>query len=174
MKKAKRSLMALLMTAAMTISAVPVTAYSQIELEPIEYVDENNISHTLVTKYTDDMEITQLIEKTGEISPVSGLKAEYAGVFKGMLEDKLPFSFTNDFVSLEDDTIYMTDMLIYNAKDEKGNKGACRSPGGLLLFLRARDGGRYGCGGRAGAGDVHFRYVPPDQRQGQGARRKAR
>ena len=54
MKKAKRSLMALLMTAAMTISAVPVTAYSQIELEPIEYVDENNISHTLVTKYTDD------------------------------------------------------------------------------------------------------------------------
>ena len=136
MKKAKRSLMALLMTAAMTISAVPVTAYSQIELEPIEYVDENNISHTLVTKYTDDMEITQLIEKTGEISPVSGLKAEYAGVFKGMLEDKLPFSFTNDFVSLEDDTIYMTDMLIYNAKDEKGNKAyAVKFPQSTELYL---------------------------------------
>jgi hypothetical protein len=136
MKKAKRSLMALLMTAAMTISAVPVTAYSQIELEPIEYVDENNISHTLVTKYTDDMEITQLIEKTGEISPVSGLKAEYAGVFKGVLEDKLPFSFTNDFVSLEDDTIYMTDMLIYNAKDEKGNKAyAVKFPQSTELYL---------------------------------------
>ncbi|MBP7186878.1 MAG: hypothetical protein KBA55_08985, partial [Ruminococcus sp.] len=136
MKKAKRTLMALLMTAAMTISSIPVTASAQVEPEPIEYVDENNISHTLVTKYTDDMEITQLIEKIGEISPVLGLKAEYAGVFKGVLEDKIPFSLTNDFVSLEDNTIYLTDMLIYNAKDENGDKAyAVKFPQSTELYL---------------------------------------
>ena len=122
MKKAKRTLLALLMTAAMTVSSIPVTANSQVELEPIQYIDKNNISHTLVTKYTDDMDIPVLIEKIGEISPVLGLKAEYAGVFDGVIEDKFPFSYTNDFVSLEDDTIYMTDMLIYNTKDENGKK----------------------------------------------------
>ena len=136
MKKAKRTMMALLMTAAMTISSIPVTAGAQVEPEPIEYVDENNFSHTLVTKYTDDMEITQLIEKIGEISPVLGLKAEYAGVFKGVLEDKIPFSLTNDFISLEDDTIYLTDMLIYNAKDENGNKAyAVKFPQSTELYL---------------------------------------
>ena len=136
MKKAKRTLMALLMTAAMTISSIPVTASAQVEPEPIEYVDENNFSHTLVTKYTDDMEITQLIEKIGEISPVLGLKAEYAGVFKGVLEDKIPFRLTNDFISLEDDTIYLTDMLIYNAKDENGNKAyAVKFPQSTELYL---------------------------------------
>ena len=136
MKKAKRTLLALLMTAAMTVSSIPVTASAQVEFEPIEYVDENNISHTLVTKYTDDMEIAQLIEKIGEISPVLGLKAEYAGVFKGVLEDKIPFSRTNDFLSLEDNTIYLTDMLIYNAKDENGNKAyAVKFPQSTELYL---------------------------------------
>ena len=133
MKKIKRTLLSVITAAAMAVTSLPFTAYA---LEPIKYVDENNVTHELVTKYTDDMPISELVEKMGIISPIPGFKAEYAGVFEGILDDKTPFSYTNDFMSLEDDTIYMTDMLIYNAKDKDGNKAfAVKFPQSTDLYL---------------------------------------
>ena len=133
MKKIKRTLLSIITAATMAVTSLPVTAYA---LDPINYVDENNVTHELVTKYTDDMEISELVEKMGIISPIAGLEAEYAGVFEGILDDKIPFSYTNDFMSLEDDTIYMTDMLIYNAKDKDGNKAfAVKFPQSTDLYL---------------------------------------
>ena len=133
MKKIKRTLLSIITAATMAVTSLPVTAYA---LDPINYVDENNVTHELVTKYTDDMEISELVEKMGIISPIAGLEAEYAGVFEGVLDDKIPFSYTNDFMSLEDDTIYMTDMLIYNAKDKDGNKAfAVKFPQSTDLYL---------------------------------------
>ena len=133
MKKIKRTLLSIITAATMAVTSLPVTAYA---LDPINYVDENNVTHELVTKYTDDMEISELVEKMGIISPIPGFEAEYAGVFEGILDDKIPFSYTNDFMSLEDDTIYMTDMLIYNAKDKDGNKEfAVKFPQSTELYL---------------------------------------
>ena len=133
MKKIKRTLLSIITAATMAVTSLPVTAYA---LDPINYVDENNVTHELVTKYTDNMEISELVEKMGIISPIPGFEAEYAGVFEGVLDDKIPFSYTNDFMSLEDDTIYMTDMLIYNAKDKDGNKAfAVKFPQSTDLYL---------------------------------------
>lgn len=127
MKKAKILSAFLSMTLCLTsFAAVPTTVFAS---EPLN----NNTNYNYDIRSTADMDVDELIEKIGDFSPITGYILGYAGEYSG--ETISSFNFKHDFLSEEDNTLYVTDMVIYRVINEGKKAFAVSFPQSDKLYL---------------------------------------
>lgn len=137
MKKIRNAVLSIILASAMGISAMPFAAYAEQLPSKGTYIDENDVRHEVTLVDTKDMDVNQLIEMIGNITPFDDNEWSCCGVFNGNISEDQRWEYSSDtyYVS-ETETLYSTSMIIYFVQLENDEKAyAVKFPQSDELYL---------------------------------------
>lgn len=123
MKKIRKAVLSLILAATMTVSAVPVICNAE-QLPPTgTYIDENNVKHKVTLIDTKDMDVDELINMMGNITPCDDNEWSCQGIYDGSISENQCWTYGSDVYYVpESETLYSTSMKIYFVQLENGEK----------------------------------------------------